>query len=144
VRQVAAYVSQNQAEFNFVNIPIQFNASFYPSSALDFVRADVMECALILHRHESILSRHEEILEEVRDLVKVIEVETRRLNPDAIHDITDAAEAELNEILHTIQEKRFPQPPSPEIDALLSQAIEKRKVLTHTAAPSPGEELTTR
>jgi hypothetical protein len=84
------------------------------------------------------VARHGELLEEIYEMVKVIEVETRRLNPDAIHDMTDAAESGLNDILRTIQERRFPPPPSQEIDALLSQAIEKKRSLT------PAGELTPR
>jgi hypothetical protein len=89
------------------------------------------------------LNRHEELLQEIAETVRVIEVETRRLNPDAIHALTDAAESGLNDILHTIQEGRFPSPSSPEIDALLSQAIERKRSLPPTA-PSSNEELTTR
>jgi hypothetical protein len=49
----------------------------------------------------------------------------------------------LNDILHTIREKRFPSPPCEEIDALLSQAIERKKSLAPTG-PSGSEELVNR
>jgi hypothetical protein len=89
------------------------------------------------------LNRHEDLLREIAETVKVIEVETRRLNPDAIHDLTDAAESGLNDILHTIREGIFPPSSSPDIDTLLSQAIERKRSLS-PAAPSSNEELTSR
>ena len=58
----------------------------------------------------------------------MIEVETRK---PGIHDLTpDAAESDLKRrLLHTIQEGRFPPPASAlmRLDALLSQAIEKKR-----------------
>jgi hypothetical protein len=96
----------------FFNAPISIYASVVATLSTD-----------VKHLAER-FNRHEELLQEIVETVRVIEVETRKLGPDAIHDATDAAESDLNDILHTIRERRFPSSPSEEIDALLSKAIE--------------------
>lgn len=145
-RGLGAYVSQNAVESHqYVNMPIQLNATFYLPAALEVIRADVRETVVILHRHDEVLNRHEELLEEMRELIKVIEVETRRLNPDVLNDITDSVESELNDILHTIKERRYPSPPSRQMDALLERAIERKISLTQpVTSPAGAEESPTR
>ncbi len=142
-QQFRTYASENAVELHqHLNVvPIQFITPIHLSSAIDAIRADARESVMILHRHEAMLNRHEQLLEEMREIVKVIEVETRILNPDSIHEITDAAESELNGILHAIKEKRFPQVPSPEMDALLSQAIDRKLANQVPAEPSSTEGL---
>lgn len=71
------------------------------------------------------LDRHDDILEEILETVRVIEFETRRLNPDPNYALTDAAEAGLNSIVQTIKDKQFPPIP-PELDAMLTRAIQKK------------------
>jgi hypothetical protein len=73
------------------------------------------------------------MLQEIRETVRVIEVETRRLNPDPINDLMDAAEAELGDILNTVKERRFSPPTSPEIEAMLSKALERKNTNTQSA-----------
>jgi hypothetical protein len=81
------------------------------------------------------LDRHENLLQEIYEMVKVIEVETRRLNPDSIYDHIDTAESELGQVFSAVREKRYPPPWSPEMEALLTQAIERKK---HLAQPAEG------
>src|ERR1035438_7647087 len=95
----------------FFNIPINIYTAVIGPFA-----ADIKDIA-------SRLNRHEDLLQEIFEMVKVIEVETRRLNPDTIDDLTDAAESELGELLNSVREKRFPGSPDQEIQAMLARAI---------------------
>lgn len=112
-------VISNAAQSQYVSIPITVSANFvfmpYEGIAKD------------MQYIVTTLNRHDEILQEVYEIVKVIEVETRKSDP--IHDLTDQAESDLHATLSSIREKRFPAPPSPEIASLLTKALDKKKLI---------------
>lgn len=120
-----AFVLTDQFEFHqHFNIPIQFNYAFlsHLSPEIECIGTEVREVVVILGRHESILNRHEEMLQEILATVR----ENALLNADPTDTAADAAEAQLREIVTIIQEGRTLPPPDPEIDAMLSRAIERR------------------
>jgi hypothetical protein len=133
-----------ELDFNF-NIPPHFNviAPHYSLSFVSHASPAIDSLCIEMRGVAETLSRHEGLIQEILEMVKVIEVETRKLSPDPIHDVTDAAESGLNEILLTIRENRFPPQPSPEVDALLSQALERRQSISATTSPA-SEELAIR
>lgn len=107
----------------YVHMPITISNStvVHISSTIDAVSAELGD---VVAR----LDRHDDMLQEILETVRVIEFETRRLNPDANYALTDAAEAGLNSIVQTIKDKGFPPVP-PELDALLTRAVQRRAEL---------------
>jgi hypothetical protein len=118
----------------YVHMPITISNStvIHLSATIDAVSADLGH---VVAR----LDRHDDMLQEILETVRVIEFETRRLAPDAINDILDTSESEMNSVLQMVREHRLPTV-NPEIDALLEQAIERRRTLTS----STEQEIATR
>lgn len=112
----------SQPALQYIYIPINIHAvnTFLP---------DINQVMLRLDRQEN-------LLQEIYEMVKVIEVETRRLNPDTIYELLDSAESGLRQVLNAVKEKRFPVPAGPEIEAMLTQAIERKTNLAHPAEGS--------
>jgi uncharacterized protein YfkK (UPF0435 family) len=111
-----------QPQYFTFNIPVEIKATINMAVEITHISAT--------------LQRHDELLQEMYEMIRVIEIETRRLNPNPIDDLADAAESELNDILQMVKNKNLPSVNTAEA-AILGKALERKR---QTAGPAIRQE----